>query len=453
MAVSAILSSCSDELEQMQKQELPSPQKKVWTISINAGKTENTSTRGVFTDDEGTSLKTKWYGTEAFTVSYGGNDVGTVTATASETASTTLVGELDDAEYVVEGILTLTPTAIVDYSGQTGTIESMSTKDFLNETTVTINSVGESNKLVTTAACFTRRQSFIKFAFDQNISSVEISAIGLIGSPLTITPASARNTIYVALSNTNENKQIYKLNIGSKEGKLAAKIENGVYYSSPTIVLAIPPAYGNAYYSDGTWGNNPHSSGATIIGMVCYAGNETGVDGYYRGLVMALTDAATNISWSDDVDNECLLTQCSTIAIAESDMDGKTNTDMLLADGHSHPAASAAKNYTPIAPNSSSGWFLPSSGQWAIFLESQGAHFTRFDNWVGTSTYSNIKSALDAVSGTMLRTSGQPGSYWSSSEYSSSNAIDFPFALNYSVSMDNRTKAANYNCVRSFLAF
>lgn len=447
----AFLVSCSTDMEQLHK--TAHNLEKTWTIRIEAGKAEQNATRGVFSDDDGATLKSKWYGTETFTASYCGNNVGTLTAIASETGYTTLIGTLSDETYAVDGILTLTPTKTVDYSGQTGTIESMSSKDFLNETTVTIRSINTNAIISTSAATFTRKQSYTKFTFNKNVSSVTISAEGLVGSPITITPASGTNVIYAALSSTSNKKQVYCFSTGSQEGKLAAKIEEGNYYASPTITLAIPPSYGQAYYSDGSWGSNPHSTGATIIGMVCYAGNDTGVDGYYRGLAMALTDAAQRISWSDVTDIACLPNQGSTVALALADMDGKTNTDILLADGHSHPAAAVARNYTPAAPSSSSGWFLPSSGQWGRLLESLGASFTRFDYWVGVSAYSRLKSALNAVGGTMMVTSGEPGSYWSSSEHSSSNAIDFPFAASLGTSIDHRTKAATSDCVRAFLAF
>lgn len=63
------------------------------------------------------------------------------------------------------------------------------------------------------------------------------------------------------------------------------------------------PIVGTSYYSDDTWGNNPHSNDAEIIGVIAYLDNaEIKDDGtqIQRGIVMSLIDAYadTYYPWS-----------------------------------------------------------------------------------------------------------------------------------------------------------
>ena len=50
-------------------------------------------------------------------------------------------------------------------------------------------------------------------------------------------------------------------------------------------------------------------------------------------------------------------------------LDGIANTNTLVSDGHTHAAASAARNYSvPLPAAGTSGWFLPSIGQWNLIV-------------------------------------------------------------------------------------
>ena len=376
LLATAALTSCSQEDEPRLKNSL-SP-KRVWTISINAGKADGNTTRGVFTDDDGASLKSKWLGTETFTVSYGGSAVGTVTATASETGSTTIIGTLNDAEYAVGQTLTLTPTATVDYSGQTGTVESVSQKDFLNEATVTISSVGEGTVMTTSSATFSRKQSFTKFTFNENVSSVTISADGLVGSPVTITPASATNTIYAALSNTSNVMYRFSSTIGGDKysSSKSADIVNGNYYITNITLYKNPKTLAELK----TWVNAGNTTTEYAGYQVDASGNiaETvsapiGYVGYYntsdvdisvpgsRILVLAAADIPQGVqAWGSYGTLRNLTTQ---------DMNGYSYTKALHDLGvTAHPAGYYAWEYNVTIPSGGSTpahWFMPSRLQLA----------------------------------------------------------------------------------------
>ena len=54
------------------------------------------------------------------------------------------------------------------------------------------------------------------------------------------------------------------------------------------------------------------------------------------------------------------------LASVSEDFDGLTRTEML--DAYGSPAASAATSLIPAAPTNTSGWFIPSTGQWMAML-------------------------------------------------------------------------------------
>lgn len=141
------------------------------------------------------------------------------------------------------------------------------------------------------------------------------------------------------------------------------------------------PKVGDLYFSDGTWGTKAwgDANGKTPIGIV-FSTETSEKDkalGYHHGYVMALGQTDTKVLWAvsgeqtkwhtdlqistsnkekqwhqvhGDLDG---LTHCRTAGCAR----GKTeNQDKL-------PAMKAAMDYTPSAPDASSGWYLPSVGQ------------------------------------------------------------------------------------------
>ena len=403
LIATATLTSCSSEDEFRQSDIVsPSPHKaKVWTVKIDAGKTNNGITRGVFSDDEGATLKTKWLGTETFTVYYNDAVVGTVTAAASESPNTILTGELDDADYTEGGEFKLSPIG-GNYLEQDGTLENLSEKDYLEQTTVSISKIFAGNELITTSAHFTRKQSFFKFTFNQNVTSVTIFATGLANGPLTITPESATNTIYAALSNTSEESQIYSFSaeVGGETytcpNAKTIDIGKGNYYAA-NISLSAPPAGLNLatlktwftntwphegslktpylnYYVNSSGALSKSSSGA--IGVVAYLGKsdvETGVNGTQNIIVIATSDASTGCSWGPYYQME---SDVPNIWSYET-WNGYASTQKLYQKSTTnYPAAKYAWEYQnkkgSAVVSGSSGWFLPSVAQ-ARAITSRGA--------------------------------------------------------------------------------
>ena len=232
-------------------------------------------------------------------------------------------------------------------------------------------------------------------------------------------------------------------------------------YPVRPVIPAKQPELGDAYYSDGSWGSNPHASDATVIGVVAWLGSDSDLKcSRPHGLVMALNDVSSTQTWGPTSTDETFLTNTSSIDGCQSNnKKGSTNTANLLDDGHKHKAASAARNYTPAAPSTTvnSNWFLPSAAQWLAVTGSSGiGGYTGTFVWAGyasssTNILTNINNRLTAsgVGGTGLTTGAN---YWSSTETTSDGAVSVYFLSEPGVGVSSDNKA-NARRVRAFLAF
>ena len=111
------------------------------------------------------------------------------------------------------------------------------------------------------------------------------------------------------------------------------------------------------------------------------------------------------------------------------------------------------------APSGTSGWFLPSSGQWYYILVNLGgmsgtpAYSYGWSSGSSTAA-SNLNSKLSVVgSGNYDSFSNSDELYWSSSEYSSSNAYSAYFGSNGSMYFANSNYKSGTGRVRPVLAF
>ena len=109
-----------------------------------------------------------------------------------------------------------------------------------------------------------------------------------------------------------------------------------------------------------------------------------------------------------------------------ADFDGKGNTDVLVGLGTSYKAANAARNYKAAGAEEIE-WYLPSMGELGFMLP----------------RFNKIQAALAKVSSPQLDGSYY---YWSSSEYSSSNAY---YVYTYRGYVNNGSKGDS-NYVRPF---
>ena len=159
-----------------------------YTMTINASKGDDATTRALALD--GKTLSVKWAATDevsVFPTSSWLTPLGTLTAAASETGSTTLTGDLTTAPTAGDHLNLLFPRATWDYTGQTGvllsTANSIEKKFDYALANVEVASV-DGNTITTTGdAAFQSQQAIVKFILKNksdnsllNASSLTVSA-------------------------------------------------------------------------------------------------------------------------------------------------------------------------------------------------------------------------------------------------------------------------------------
>lgn len=163
--------------------------------------------------------------------------------------------------------------------------------------------------------------------------------------------------------------------------------------------IAFHPQVGDPFWSDGTYGRLRHpDSEEHIVGIVVYVNKggdiadaitekRTEANGkqlFGHGLVMALTNAAVDVKWSEaggkiQCTGETITKPEQTLS--SSTLSGYSNTESIItaltnAGAVSGSAALLAKNYTyngfSVSTTSTTGWFLPSIGQWMYTISEDG---------------------------------------------------------------------------------
>lgn len=200
--------------------------------------------------------------------------------------------------------------------------------------------------------------------------------------------------------------------------------------SSKAPVPAVTSAkIGDIYYSDGTC-SKLLALEKTPIGIVVYVGNDS-VSENMHGLVMALHNSGKE-KWSPKGSPKgmSLFPLLNSIEDAIVDYSGSAKTKWLAE--HDSYAAKSALNYDVAVPAETSGWFLPSIGQWIAVVNNFGAGvsstLTPKTYTGGAQVLSGINEALSKVGiegsdYTAISTKypkgvskdGQSGYFWSSS--------------------------------------
>lgn len=141
------------------------PAQKTYTLTVNATKGGDATTRALSIDGEGQLIAT-WATTENIYVKKGGTSVGTLNPDASGSLAT-LKGELT-GDFAVGQTLDLTfPRADIDYTGQVGTLADIAAKYDYATATATIISVNGSTIGANNGdggnVIFQNQQAIIKF--------------------------------------------------------------------------------------------------------------------------------------------------------------------------------------------------------------------------------------------------------------------------------------------------
>jgi hypothetical protein len=329
---------------------------------------------------------------------------------------------------------------------------------------------------------------------------------------------------------------------------IAITVGNTTYYYKPTTSTVLSGGYqytynitipnsttatsGEYYFSDGSWGTLADHATSTVypIGIV-FSSTTSAIDkkhGWTHGYAMALTNATTNYTtktsiWSSAYDANNGITYQDNVAgqtytysdygsqlytVFNTNKDGYSETHVINSKystslQSNYPAIYYAVNYgtnvesgttSYAAPSGSSGWYLPSIGQWwDIFINLGGMSttptYTTGSGWcrwyngdksgdtnsystlclnainvylTAVSTYSSNKSygygTPDSFTNSNMSYGNSAGTYggeyyWSSSEYSNSYAGVAYFASDGYLYLSCYLKVSYYFRVRPVIAF
>ena len=183
----AAFTACSDKDEFISEQPVnPTPK---YSMTVQASMGEDAETRGLYID--GKALKVKWYDTDqvaVFPAAWSQTPLGTLTAAASETGSTTLSGDLTGSVAVNDNLHLLFPRAEWDYTGQKGILlsdgNSIEKKYDYALADVTVAAIDNSHITTTANANLASQQAIVKFNLQDaggsaiNATSLKIYANG-----------------------------------------------------------------------------------------------------------------------------------------------------------------------------------------------------------------------------------------------------------------------------------
>lgn len=204
------------------------------------------------------------------------------------------------------------------------------------------------------------------------------------------------------------------------------------------------------------------AASTTAVAMIAYVGSAGSVDtgnGVYKGLAIAMSDAngGSACQWYTTYADATCVSHSDDLATALGFKNGIASTKTLTTDGHTHAAATAAQNNNSTkAPICTSGWFLPSIGQWNLIVKGIVTKKAGSGVAVDLTTSSNatyqahnyLTPAITAAGGSRLKNaSGEE--YWSSSERDRSYIWNMYFGMGDAVT--HRKDENAY--VRSVLAF
>ena len=309
-----------------------------------------------------------------------------------------------------------------------------------------------------------------------------------------ITPYKKASTCYVAIqkpaatvvyntTSTGEDKWTKTLSYKLSADKYLAQEAT---CSPNNTETSYTMALGDVYYSDGDMSHQSESliSGKTPIGIVGYIGSNywtekntksSSVGGH--ALVMCLktigstgtTNHGTDYQWktSNTDDNRSKVNTSALIVGSSTQAYGSGYKESVALNNSAHPAAQAALAYTTLkAPSTSTGWFLPTTGQYYAIMNAIGGYPSsgwNINDWVSsmTTVSSKVNTALGKVGANNYTEFFQAvnTSERTSTEFSATGAIyvdsgvdDGQGAGSVRFNAGNSIKAHS-NPVRPFLAF
>jgi len=301
-----------------------------YVLVVNATKSNGELTRGLSLD--GTTLNQKWNEGECVTVikkdGINWTEIGTLMATASSDANTTLSGSVIASLETGDELLLLFPRTTWDYTGQNGILYDESSETTIEkkydyaQATVYVTAIDGNNVTVKRkdgvgnyydGAIFEKEQAIIKFTFSVPVKSVTIRSAsgGLVqnytldpsgglgfhptNGELTITASTDQTVFYVAMRNNADVKDIYSFSATDASnnyyaGVKSAKLVNGKFYSAEVALSPVGISNNHEYVDLGL------TSGLKWATMNIEANSIVGYGGYYA---WGETDVKDAYNWDN----------------------------------------------------------------------------------------------------------------------------------------------------------
>lgn len=218
------------------------------------------------------------------------------------------------------------------------------------------------------------------------------------------------------------------------------ELKSDIFLSEPVFVDRTEPEVGNFYYFDGTWSADLWDK--TCVGIVFRVGvgkddnidnySGSGLIGEINGYVVALNMLTDRRGWGE-IDRVNINTDNNTFY-------GYHNTQIIKnTSGYGEStfwACYHAEMHTPAAPANSSGWYLPSLGEYNALWQS----------------YSTIKDKFKSAGGMDME--WVYGTYWTSSKKDDSAACVYFGAWNAEKIFTDAITTSSYGAyVRPVLTF
>ena len=414
IASAAVFTACSSDDNVTGEQPANPTEPQTYTMTIQATKaTGGATTRGLYYGTDG-ALNVKWNEGEVVEVvqtsGTTSKSLGTLKAKASTDGITTLTGELvglqTDAQlkFYLHG-------ASYDYTGQKGVLLKADGNNSIEEkydyafAATNDYTIDGSNVTVTSGINLEAQQSIVKFTLVDdsgnpvNVTSLKIDTKNYIietidnvegntqgSKSMTITPAEPTNVIYVAIRNTEPNKDKpndYTLTATDADGikyaytKNDVTFVNGKYYEVKVKILSHPlskAVVGEIVGTDGmaypTDYKDRMPSGVSAVAVVAYKNGSS-------GLAIALEDVSdSQMTWCNYSGKEIARLSCEAWNESEKAVTGGS-------------------------------WLLPSKGDWEnMFKATSGS----------TTNYTNLNAAITAAGGKALHDVDSDNMYWTSTE-------------------------------------
>lgn len=187
-AFAAILAAASCQKEMELAPEVTAPEEpavKEYTLSVNASKGEDTKALSL----DGKTLNVKWADTDQVSVfpeSWATPAMGTLTAAASETGSTTLTGTISPEPSIGDNLNLLFPRAEWNYTGQKGILlsddGSIEKKYDYALATVEVDEVTGGEIITTAPANFTSQQAIVRFRLTDGTAPIAVNSLKIAAS-------------------------------------------------------------------------------------------------------------------------------------------------------------------------------------------------------------------------------------------------------------------------------